>query len=64
VPSAIRRFIPPVVEMADEINESKCEWLLKLAKWNADCIFVGAIAFGSPLLGRGGSAMIYANERC
>lgn len=99
VPSAIGRFIPPVVEMADEINESEREWLLKLAKkplltlrtaglpgsqyihagspkhvleeeaerWNADCIFVGANAFGSRverfLLGST-SAAVAARAHC
>jgi nucleotide-binding universal stress UspA family protein len=80
-PSAIGRFIPPVRDMIDDINEGERKWLLKLSdqplvdlqwaglpgsiyihagnpknileeeaeRWNADCIFVGATAFGSPV---------------
>jgi nucleotide-binding universal stress UspA family protein len=78
-PTAIGRFVPPIAESVDEVNESEREWLRdlaagaleKLAKagldaslnispgnpkkvlvdeaenWNADCIFLGANAFGS-----------------
>lgn len=98
-PSAIGRFIPPVVEMVNDINESEREWLLKLGKaplerllqaglpgsqyihagnpkhileeaaerWSADCIFVGANAFGSRverfLLGST-SAAVAARAHC
>lgn len=80
-PSTIGRFIPPVTQMVEEVNEAEREWVEKMAenalkrlqssnisatlslhagnpkniliseaeKWNADCIFVGANAFGSRL---------------
>ncbi len=80
-PSAIGRFVPPISETVDEVNESERVWLEELAagaietlkdagltatleiipgnpkrliieeaeRWNADCIFVGANAFGSRL---------------
>lgn len=78
-PTAIGRFVPPIAESIDEVNESEREWLQELAAgalekltaagleasldimpgnpkrviveesehWNADCIFLGANAFGS-----------------
>ncbi|MDM7922084.1 MAG: universal stress protein [Pyrinomonadaceae bacterium] len=80
-PTAIGRFVPPIAESVDEVNESEREWLRELAAgaieklqnagvsatleilpgnpkkviveesehWNADCIFLGANAFGSKL---------------
>lgn len=98
-PSAIGRFISPVVHMVEEINESERQWIEKLADnelqalrsagtpsslhihagnpkqvlvdeaehWDADCIFVGANAFGSRverfLLGST-SAAVAARAHC
>lgn len=78
-PSAIGRFVPPIAEAVNDINESEFDWLTAAVKpeverlekkglrtefsiipgnpkrvltesagnWNADCIFVGANAYGS-----------------
>ena len=80
-PTAIGRFVPPIADTMEEINEAERVWLQQLADaaieklksagcsvtfdiragnpkkilaeeaehWNADCIFVGANAFGSRL---------------
>lgn len=80
-PTAIGRFVPPIADTMEEINEAERDWLEQLANaaiaklrgagvsatfdiragnpkkilaeeaehWNADCIFVGANAFGSRL---------------
>jgi nucleotide-binding universal stress UspA family protein len=99
VPSAIGRFLPPIVNAIDEINVSEHKWLEKRAgnalktlsraglkadvrvlpgnpknvimdeaeHWSADCIFVGANAWGSHLerfLVGSTSAAIAARAHC
>jgi nucleotide-binding universal stress UspA family protein len=80
-PSTIARFVPPVVKLVEEVNQSEKLWMRQLAEpalsrltgcgvktdlrirsgnpkelliqeaeqWGADCIFVGANAYGSRL---------------